>query len=78
MLAIYFSSNMYFKMINEFDSTRKKRVNLVFCQICDLCAVYEEISLKEVIKVYELPQHRWRPQGQAEGPQSSRAALLCL
>lgn len=52
MLAIYFSSNMYFKMINEFDSTRKKRVNLVFCQICDLCAVYEEISLKEVIKVY--------------------------
>lgn len=25
MLAIYFSSNMYFKMINKFDSTRKKK-----------------------------------------------------
>ncbi len=32
----------------------------------------------EIVKVYELPQHRWRPQGQAEGPQSSRGALLCV
>ena len=52
--------------------------NLMPCQICDLCAVYEEIGWGEIIKVYELPRHRWRPQGQTEGPQSSRGALLCV
>lgn len=31
----------------------------------DLCTFYEGISFKEIIKLYELPQHRWRPQGQA-------------
>ena len=51
---------------------------LMPCQICDLCAVYEEIGLGGIIKVYELPQHRWRPQGQAEAPQCSSAVCVCV
>lgn len=51
------------------------------CQICDLCAVYEVIGVGEIIKVYELPQHRCRPQGQLEGVQRSCSAVcvcVCL
>lgn len=52
--------------------------NLMSCQICDLCVLSGEIGLGEIIKVYELPQHRWHPPRQAEGPQSSRGAQLCV
>lgn len=52
--------------------------NVMPCQICDLCTVYEEIGFGEIIKVYELPQHRWRPQGQCRGSTVWAEVLHCV